>query len=505
MKKKYCLAAVVFLLTLQSFAQFIDDLEYPPGSTIGDWWYCDGTPQCFDFPEAMGNAHSGDYFGIIQNGLLNGLILDLGNKIFEDWYLNFYMYVPSNKEAYLNIQGQVPVQGGEWVVGNFFFNQDLAQPGVGLIDDCVGAPVNFNFPHDQWFEVNMGFDISSGIATATWFLEINETTVIPNGTPFTNQSGTVPTSLGGIDFYPLSADTEFYIDTFIYSSAPIPPAQEFADDMEYGAGIPPSSFWWYCEESNGCSIEISQDQANSGSSSGYISDTDATNQILHLGNQMEGNRGLDFYMYIPTGNEAAFELQGNALGAAVESIVGDFVFNDGNSNPGVGYIEDTSLGQIDFTFPHDQWFRVTADFDLGTTINQANWRMYIDGSEVIPASTPFTNSNGDYPDSLGSLNFKAQNNTSGFYIDDLQFDDGFLLNTSENVLSSFLIVPNPSSGSIELRSLQEIIEIKISDITGKSRNLGNATTIDLSDLASGLYYISVTTVDGTQTQKLIKQ
>ena len=53
-------------------------------------------------------------------------VLDLGNKIFGTWYLTHQMYVPTGKVAYMNIQGQTPIGSGEWVIGNWFFNQDGA-------------------------------------------------------------------------------------------------------------------------------------------------------------------------------------------------------------------------------------------------------------------------------------------------------------------------------------------------------------------------------------------
>ncbi len=64
-------------------------------------------------------------------------VLDLGNKIFGQWGLEFWMYIPTDKEAYMNIQGQTPIGSGEWVIGNWFFNQDGANPGVGNISDSA--------------------------------------------------------------------------------------------------------------------------------------------------------------------------------------------------------------------------------------------------------------------------------------------------------------------------------------------------------------------------------
>ncbi|NND61633.1 MAG: T9SS type A sorting domain-containing protein [Flavobacteriaceae bacterium] len=505
MKKKYCLAAVVFLLALQSFAQFIDDVEYPPGATPGNWWICD-TIACTSLPTVMEYANTGEYsVKVGDDPTTIDADLSLGNKTEGVWGLSYYMYVPIDKEAYFNLQGVVPIGSGEWIVGNIFLNQDLANPGVGLIDNCVGAPVNFNFPHGEWFNVTMNFDFSMGIANSTWSMMVDGITVIQDGTPFTDNQGTIPTSLGGVNWYAISTNNTYYLDTFVYSEGPIPPANEFVDDMEYSSGIPETSFWWVCDETNTCSIEITQDQAYDGSSSGYISDIENTNQLLHLSNRFKGQRGLEFYMYVPSGKEAVFELQGNANGAVVESIVGDIVFNENNTDPGVGYITDTNLGNVNFNFPHDQWFKVNMDFNMDPWIGDSTWGMYVDNTEVIPVGTPFTNSNSDYPNSLGALNFKAQNTTSGYYLDAFQFVEGSILSISSERLVAIELFPNPTSGIVSILSTHEIQSIHISDISGKTRELKVSNELDLSEYTTGIYFVTLETSEGIQTKKIIKQ
>ena len=62
----------------------------------------------------------------------------------------------------------------------------------------------------------MNFDLTSGMSLATWHLWIDDIEVIPIGTSFTNEAGDIPTSLGGLDFFSVSANTEFYFDDFCY-------------------------------------------------------------------------------------------------------------------------------------------------------------------------------------------------------------------------------------------------------------------------------------------------
>ncbi len=221
MRKNYFLVALLVMFVSGVNAQFTDDMEsYTVGQPIsGDWWTdwgCGGGAGCAIMSSDT-HAQSGSKSGLIPDDTTTDAVLDLQNKIFGQWYLTFSMYVPSGQEAYWNLQGTVPIGAGEWIMGNFFFNQDLASPGQGLIDDCPGAPVTFSFPHDEWFDVYLAVDISAGMSLATCQLDIAGANVLPAGTPFTDAAGTVPTSLGGIDFFSISANNLYWVDDVIYT------------------------------------------------------------------------------------------------------------------------------------------------------------------------------------------------------------------------------------------------------------------------------------------------
>lgn len=226
MKKNYLMLAVLALSTIGLTAQidpFTDGMEtYTPGSPVNEnWWTSwdgsDGAAGTASADQARNGAQS---YYVDDTGVTDP-VLDLGSKIFGEWYLNFYMYVPSDKEAYWNIQGEVPIGAGQWVVGNIFFNQDLASPGEGSIDNSALGAVTFTFPHDEWFLVSLGWDINAGIAAATWNMSVDGNEVIPAGTAFTDSAGTTATSLGGINFFSISTNNTLYIDDMEYSDEPI--------------------------------------------------------------------------------------------------------------------------------------------------------------------------------------------------------------------------------------------------------------------------------------------
>ncbi len=226
MKNKY-IFAVLLVIFFSGFnvlnAQlFFDDMEYPNGIPASSfWWDCSVGCPIIVGPDA---GHFSDYSGYIPDDEVTDAILNLGNQVIGRFHLDFFMYVPSNREAYWNLQGEVPVTTGESIIGNIFFNRELFTPGEGYIDwgtADISDDTNFSFPHDQWFNVDMYFDISMGIDNAIWEMRVNDILLVEFGTPFTDGNGNIPTSLGGVNFYSVSSDNEYYLDDFYFGYFPL--------------------------------------------------------------------------------------------------------------------------------------------------------------------------------------------------------------------------------------------------------------------------------------------
>jgi len=218
MKKLLFLVVLSCFGAIDSQGQFVDNLEtYIDGVFVcnDDW----GAENQYCLLPSTNQARTGVLSGYIANDGASNTFLNLGNKIFGTWSLQFYMYVPSGKEALFNIHGTNSVNLEESVVGNIFFNKDAGDSGVGFIDwgtTDVSDDTYFNFPHDTWFWVVANFDISLGISAATWQFGIDGVEVVLNGTPFENGDGIKPSSLGGINFISNSVNTHFYFDDFCY-------------------------------------------------------------------------------------------------------------------------------------------------------------------------------------------------------------------------------------------------------------------------------------------------
>ncbi len=499
MIKQYFLATVLcFFFFFEAQAQFTDDFNWvDDDDNCPSWWttWPGGCPLI----GALGGCNP-PYGGYIPGDGIFDSILDLGNKTSGEWYLDFCMYVPSGKEAYFNLQGEVPPGGGEWIVGNIFFNQSLVNPGLGAIDNSALGIVTFDFPHDQWFDVEMNFNILGGISNATWEFIVDGGVVIPAGTAFTDGDGNIPTSLGGVNFYSISTDNEFMIDQIVYTDvSPGPGIDSFFDDMEYDTPLASNEWWSYGP------IAIDDTYVHSDDKSGYMHPNGSATSILNLGNKIFGVWHLGYFIYIPSGKEASFAIHEGGPLASDGLLMGNFIFNEDGSNSGIGRITDTSMGDVSFTFPHDEWFFVNIGFDISAGISLSTWVASIDNTEVVPAGTPFTNSDGDIPSSLGGVIFTSPSPEGEYWIDDMAFSD-LIIGTEDFTKFSFSMSPNPASNHLSISSHQTIESIQVFSLDGKlALESDSQESIDITALHTGIYFVAVTAAEGRSIQKLIKE
>lgn len=503
MKKTTIVLAVLFFSNLHIQAQFTDNMEsYTLGEGISQdhWteWDCVVGIGC-NIISNSDLAHTGTLSGIIPGDGTTKAVLDLGNKIYGGWGLQFWAYIPSGKEAIFSLQANVPIGDDNSIVGDILFNPGLNSPGSGKITDTFLGEISFDFPHDEWFRIIMNWDIYAGINLATWELWIDDLEVIPAGTVYANALGVPASSLGGVLFSSASLDNEIYLDDFDYESVGFIcfPIEGFLDDMEYESGDP-LGYWW-------SNIEISTGQGNSGTRSGVIPDDGITDVILDLGNTVCNNMNLEFYMYVPSNKVAYWNIQGEVpVVGSGEYVVGNFFFNQDNNNPGSGLIDDTHMGDVTFDFPHDQWFPVSMNFDLTQGMSNATWGISVDDVEVLPIGSPFTNEVGDIPTSLGGINFFSISTDNFYYLDDISYNER-LLSIPEFSENSFTVYPNPTNDVLYINSSNELIGYGIYSLQGVSIFEGTLKeSIDVSNLVAGVYFIEITTDASKSVQKFIK-
>jgi hypothetical protein len=108
----------------------------------------------------------------------------------------------------------------------------------------------------------------------------------------------------------------------------------------------------------------------------------------------------------------------------------------------------------------------------------------------------------DYGNNLYGLLLEKSNG------DFIEYNTEEILSIQENEILTFSIVPNPASNTLKLTGLKtEVESIVIYTLNGNKISIVSETnTYDVSNLANGLYFISITSVDGQKAvQKFIKK
>jgi len=83
-----------------------------------------------------------------------------------------------------------------------------------------------------------------------------------------------------------------------------------------------------------------------------------------------------------------------------------------------------------------------------------------------------------------------------------------LSNDNSFTINNFDIYPNPTSNVLNISNLNniEINTISISDLNGRViRNANSGTSINVSDLNAGVYFVTIETAEGKSTKKFIKE
>lgn len=283
-------------------------------------------------------------------------------------------------------------------------------------------------------------------------------------------------------------------------------AQDFQDDMEYNPGDPFGPWWYDCPIN--CP-EIVDGFANTGNKSAIVMADGISEIDLDLGLNTEGIFELDFYMYIAEGREAYFGILEDItlINGGSGSFIANIHFNRDLLSPAVGEIEEFSVptgNSTSFSYPVLNWFKV----DIRVVMDPAGdtWGFKIDGVQVLADGTPLRNSDGDELESYGGISFFSVSTDAEWYLDSFNFDASPLLGVSSEELAAFKIYPNPTSGVLNISSERLITSISVYTVEGKVVNAEvSEERIDVSQLASGIYFIEVATSIGKNVSQFIKE
>jgi hypothetical protein len=217
MKKIYFLAIAALAFSFSVNAQLIeDDMEFYTLGEMGTqnpsvWtsWTNDGGAANDGFVVTDAQSNSGTKSLVAVGGEARDPLMLLGNQTTGDYTVVWEFYIPSGKEGYFNIQGEIPATGtplsGVWNSGDIYFNEAAGNPGG--VTDSNGDMSMLSFNHDEWFTVTLYVDVDA----LTYQMSIGG-----NTSPAIDFQATGDTTLGGLNFYPGSASSEMYVDDALY-------------------------------------------------------------------------------------------------------------------------------------------------------------------------------------------------------------------------------------------------------------------------------------------------
>ena len=298
----------------------------------------------------------------------------------------------------------------------------------------------------------------------------------------------------------------YLFTVFFCALATVCNAQLIDDDFEsYNLGpLLPTAHWtnWSqnpAPSNNAENIIISSTYANSGTKSGYIGNNAIQDAVLLLGNLTSGLYTLEFNMYVPSGSEGYFNIQGTIPNGALTGVFnsGNIYFNKDLANPGVGIDEATA---VPFNFPHDTWFPVKIDFDLDAVSH--TYQMTINGVVANAVPTDF-----QADSTLGGIDFYSVSTGHNAYYDDIYFDVTSL-SVDEFTKDDISYYPNPVSDYLNIESKKVINNVTVYNILGKvvlqSEPHSVSPKIDMSQLPTGPYVVRIKSEYGEKTVKIIK-
>lgn len=192
-----------------------------------------------------------------------------------------------------------------------------------------------------------------------------------------------------------------------------------------------------------------------------------------------------------------------------------------NKNLLLDYFNTISIdGIVRLYFTQAELQKLVADFNTTYTLNKsiADIKIvrYFDNASVSDHDITNNNAVNGYSLLTATLNtygadyyFRINTNNS---TNSVRGEIRAALLTGQNLgikdltISKIRLYPNPTNSILNIETDKHINKIRIVDVTGRltaAKNLSN-TTIDVSDLSSGVYLIEVKTDDGLFREKFIK-
>lgn len=289
---------------------------------------------------------------------------------------------------------------------------------------------------------------------------------------------------------------------------------ELVDDFEgYDIGYlsPQADHWRTWSGDMGTSEDglVLDDEAFSGSQSLYIDDSEEVDMIFLIPNApTSGIYMVQWYAFIPAGKSGYWNMQGGLTPTGTEwrqHLMGGNVYLncDGNS-PGEGGVTgviDCSTFDAVFSYPEDEWFKITCVYD----IDMETWSLSI--NDVLQFQDyPFEFGTDPF-ESLAGIDFYSASTNNHMYIDDMIAGPD-VLGTEDFENDVFAVYPNPVQDVLNIDSKAEVEKVTVYDMLGKvvlqATPGAVSPQINMSALPSGTYMVKVTIGKNSKIVKVLK-
>lgn len=270
---------------------------------------------------------------------------------------------------------------------------------------------------------------------------------------------------------------------------------------------------WSADPGGTEDAQVSDAYAQSGSNSVGIISTSAANGgptdlLLKLGDKTAGIYNLSFSLYIPSGKGGYFNLQHHENVTPAQYAIDVTFTADGNAAVVTTGTTSVPIG----TYPHDAWFNVSLDIDLGATTSS----LVVAGN---PAYTWASNTSSNVTtlvNQIGAIDFYAYAggvDLGEMYIDDLTYSDLSSIGVSENTELAVSTYPNPTKDVVNVTlasALSAQATVQLMDLTGSMVNAStlvndNTIRVNMKTVPAGVYFLRVTDGNLQTVQRLIKQ
>lgn len=224
---------------------------------------------------------------------------------------------------------------------------------------------------------------------------------------------------------------------------------------------------------------------------------------------IEGTQMIAFDVYIDeqsqNTSDFAFQMTTDATGETDNTIMAYIQFRFNAEIATLMWDEDPETGEqalffsaFEMEWEPQTWYRVGVEVDSATGIAT----YYINGEEM---GTSELMADG----AVSQVSFGLDNFGGFAYVDNISDDEAASVN--DVLASKFTVYPNPANNVINLANAENILVngVVITDLNGRTvKNVSyNGVTeaqINVSDLAAGMYMMTVSSDKGTMTKKIVK-